>query len=173
MAENGYRISQGYDMSEQIVYREMESGEEQAVCDLVRDVFNALVAPDYSPEGVFEFFRFADPGHMAERMGSDGFVLVAYQGDTLAGMLEFFPPDRIALLFVSVRRRGIAKGLLDRAIRKACGLNPGLSTLVVHSSPYAEAIYRKMGFQKTGDAETVKGITFIPMALRIEDTLEH
>ena len=50
-----------------IVYREMISGEEQAVCDFVKQVFNELVAPDYAREGVEEFFRFVDASAIAER----------------------------------------------------------------------------------------------------------
>ncbi len=100
-------------MIEPIVYREMNSGEEQAVCDLVKQVFDEYVAPDYGQNGIDEFFRFANPCAMKERMQQPGgFVLVAQQGAVLVGMLEFYLPDSIAMLFVTVKRQGVATKLL-------------------------------------------------------------
>jgi hypothetical protein len=127
------------------------------------------VASDYGQDGVEEFFRFANPGAMKERMQSGGFVLVACQDDALVGMLEFFPPDCIAMLFVAVKHQGIAKELLAEAISKAHALDPDLTYLTVHSSPFAEPIYQKLGFHKTGDATTENGITYIPMKLLFKD----
>jgi hypothetical protein len=152
-------------LKESIVYREMNPGEERAVCDLVSKVFNEFVSPDYGQEGIEEFFRFANPGAMEERMRTGGFVLVAYQADVLVGMLEFLPPDRIAMLFVAISHQGIAKELLAHTIRKVRSVNPGLSKVTVHSSPYAEPIYLKMGFNKTGNARMEHGIMYIPMEL--------
>ncbi len=152
-----------------IVFREMKAGEEQTVCDLVKQVFNEFVALDYENDGIEEFFRFANPDALKERMQSDGFVLVAFKSDVLVGMLEFFPPDIIAMLFVTVRQQGIAKELLTQAISKARLSNPNLSKLTVHSSTYAEAIYQQLGFQKTGEIAAENGITYVPMELLLDD----
>ena len=151
-----------------VVYREMKPGEAPAVCDLVTQVFNQYVAPDYGQEGIDEFFRFANPDALKERMRSGGVVWVAQRVDALVGMLEFFPPDGIAMLFVTVRRQGIAKALLTRAISRARSLDPGLAKLIVHSSPYAVPIYQRMGFRKAGDATTENGITYFPMELLLQ-----
>jgi hypothetical protein len=156
-------------LKETIVYREMNPGEERAVCDLVSKVFNEFVSPDYEQEGIEEFFRFANPDAMEERMQSGGFVLVAYQADDLVGMLEFFPPDMIAMLFVTIQHQGVAKELLAQAINKVRVLNPESPKLTVHSSRYAEPIYKKMGFYKTGNTTTENGITYVPMELLLKD----
>ena len=155
-------------MEAPIEYREMNPGEEQVVCDLVTRVFKQYVASDYGQDGIDEFFRFANPEAMKERMRSNGFVLVAVQNDTIVGMLEFFPPDIVALLFVTVQHRGIGKMLLTHSIEKACTLDKNLSKLIAHSSPYAQSIYQKMGFRTTGNAVTENGITYIPMELLLE-----
>lgn len=152
---------------EPIVYREMRSGEELAVCQLVERVFNEFIAPDYDQNGIEAFFRFANPGAMAQRIRSGGFVLIAGQIGKPVGMLEFAVPDRVALLFVSLRHRGVARELLHRAIDKARSGNPTLSKLTVHSSPYAEAAYSRLGFRRRGSAATVDGITYIPMELAL------
>lgn len=148
---------------DQITYRAMRCGEEQAACELVRQVFNEFVASDYGAVGIEEFFKFANPNAMTTRVKAGGYVLVASTSDSLVGMLEFAPPDRIAMLFVSLRRRGIAKELLERTIRRALMASPPVSKLTVHSSPYAEPIYEKMGFNRIGGVTKEHGITYIPM----------
>lgn len=153
---------------EPILYGEMRTGEEPGVCDLVARVFNEFVAPDYGQEGIEEFFRFSNPPAMAERVRSGGFVMTARQADNLVGVLEFAPPDRIAMLFVTLRNKGIARALLARAVSKARGVNQRLSKVTVHSSPYAEPAYKRMGFRPIGDATTNHGIRYIPMELFLE-----
>jgi len=49
-------------------------GEEQVVCDLVKEVFEEFVAPDYREEGIEEFFLFANPINMRQRVQSGVFV---------------------------------------------------------------------------------------------------
>lgn len=153
---------------EPIVYQEMRPGEEAAVCELVAHVFNEWVAPDYEQEGIEEFFRFANPSAMAERVRSGGFVLVAMQLENIVGALEFALPDRIAMLFVTLQKQGIAKELVARAIEKARSENPALLKVTVHSSPCAEAAYQRMGFRQTGNDTTEHGIRYIPMELPLE-----
>lgn len=157
-------------MEEQIIYRDMRSGEEPIVCELVRQAFNEFVAPDYGKTGVEEFFRFANPDAIKTRLKAGGFVLVANKSERLVGMLEFVPPDHIAMLFVSFRRQGIAKQLLACAIHRVRSANLTTPKLTVHSSRYAEPIYRKLGFHQVGDVTTERGITYIPME---RDISEH
>ena len=159
-------------MAKYIKYREMKPGEDQDVCNLANYVFNKYVAPDYEQEGVDEFFRFSNPDAMQQRTQSKGFVLVAYQDDTLVGMIEFFPPNVVAMLFVTFQHHGIAKELLAKLITKVNEIFPDIKKLIVHSSPYAEMIYQKMGFLKTGEATKDKGIIYIPMELSLLDKKE-
>ncbi len=150
---------------DELSYRQMEPGEEKSVCALVRLVFTELVAPDYEQAGIEEFFRFANPAAMQARVRAGGVVLVAATCHGLAGMLEFAPPDRIAMLFVSQRHRGIAKELLARILEHVRTANPAVSKVTVHSSPYAEPVYRHMGFTPVGGMITENGIMYIHMEL--------
>ncbi len=84
---------------------------------------------------------------MKERTQSEGFLLVAYQDAKLVGMIEFYPPNMVAMLFVNLQHHGIAKELLARLITRAKQKTPNIKKLVVHSSPYAEHIYQKMKFK--------------------------
>jgi len=151
-----------------IVYEEMKPGEEPAVCALIERVFNEFVAPDFEQEGIDKFCRFANPPAVAERVRSGAFVLVAMQAGELVGVLEFRPPGHLSMMFVTRRRRGVAKGLLASALQKARPENPAISTVTVNSSPYAVPIYQKMGFRQTGSMTTHNGITYVPMELPLE-----
>ena len=51
-------------MSDFWTVRPLQSGEEEEACALVRRVFNIFVAPEYEPEGVQAFYRYADPQRM-------------------------------------------------------------------------------------------------------------
>ena len=160
-------------LMDEINYREMKCGEEQAVCELVRQVFNEFLSADYGDVGTEEFFSFANPVEMGKRVQAGGSVFVASASDGLVGMLEFVPPDRIAMLFVTLRRQGIAKELLTLAIHRACSGRPAASKLTVHSSPYAGPIYRKMGFERVGGATVEHGITYIPMERDLRSADPH
>lgn len=152
-----------------IVYRPMNAGEEPAVSRLVLEVFNKFVAADLEPDGIEEFLRFANPQALRARCQPNGFVLVACKAETIVGMLEFIPPDRIAMLFVSLRGQGIARELLARAIARVRTDNPQLLKLTVNSSLYAKPIYEKLGFQATGAVTTINGIRFIPMQRSLDE----
>ncbi len=153
---------------EQIAFREMKAGEEEQVCALVRHIFDELVAPDYRQEGVDEFFKFANASAMKARYAEGGFVLVASDREKLVGMLEFVPPDRIALLFVALRGHGIARELINLVIGRLKGSRIPVTTLTVHSSPHAEPVYRKLGFHRTGAVTIDHGMNYVPMARELE-----
>ncbi|MCW8914534.1 MAG: GNAT family N-acetyltransferase [Magnetovibrio sp.] len=152
---------------ERTTYRKMAADEEQAVITLVTDVFNEFVAQDYEEDGIEEFFKFANSEALIKRLQNGGFVLVAEHDGSLVGALEYYPPDCIAMLFVTLRQHGIAKGLMSRAIKKIVTSDPTLPKLVVHSSPYAVPIYEKMGFCQSGDRQKENGIDYIPMELAL------
>lgn len=151
-----------------VAYRAMQPGEEGKVCALIRQVFDAFVAPDYDETGVGEFSRFADPQALSRRSASGSFVLLAVRGGQVLGMIELIPPDHVALLFVARRRRGIARGLLSRAVAWARARDSAVSKITVNSSPYAEPAYRALGFVRAGDQATRDGITYVPMTLSLD-----
>lgn len=148
-----------------ITIRLMKSGEEHVVCRLVKRVFDECIKEEYEIEGVKEFFQFADPSAMARRAQIGGFVLIAISHEATVGMLEFMPPDRIALFFVVRRNRGIGRKLLNETIRRVSVSDCNLSKLTVHSSLYAEHAYRKMGFHPVSNAIKDHGVTYVPMEL--------
>jgi GNAT superfamily N-acetyltransferase len=141
----------------------MKAGEEAQVCALVERVFREFVAPDYGPEGIEVFFTFANPEAMAQRAGPEQVIVVAEQGSEMVGMIEMRGHDHIAMLFVSRHRQGIAKELLRLAVQECRRRRPEVRQITVNSSPFAEPIYRRMGFVATGPVQEKKGILFVPM----------
>lgn len=145
--------------------RPLLPGDEEAACALVRRVFNAFVAPDYEPEGVAEFLRFADPQQMRARASQGSDILLAWVGASLVGVLELRSGDHISLLFVDTifQGRGIARALVEAAIALGRQRIPGLAVVSVNASPNSVMVYEHLGFAPTGPKQTRDGIAFIPM----------
>lgn len=73
------------------------------------------MVPGYSQKGVDEFLAFANATAIRAGRGEGELVLVAIDQDGLVGMLEFMPPNRIALLFVALRHCERAVKSRDRS----------------------------------------------------------
>lgn len=153
--------------------REMIPGEEPAVMALVKPVFDRFEAPEYSPQGVEEFNRFADPESMRLRAGTH-FCLVAEIGQKLIGMIEIRTCNHIALLFVDAdyHRRGLATALFEHALDECRRRAGHLHEFSVNSSPYAIPFYRSVGFRETAIEQVVNGLRFTPMVLSFQPRVE-
>lgn len=151
------------------VIRPIRQGEEASVCEMIRRSFDAYVGCDYSLEGVAEFYKYADPVAMADRLSSDHFVLVAEENREVVGMIELRGNEHIALLFVDppYLRKGISRLLFEQAMRIVRRDNPSFVKITVNSSRYAVPVYRALGFEASGPEQTISGITFVPMTLEI------
>lgn len=155
-------------MNAEINYRVMRPGEEVKVCSLIEKVFNEFVAPEYGPEGINEFFKFANPLAMAERSSIKQIVIVAEYHSDFVGVIEMRDYNHIAMLFVSLRGKGIGKELTKMAIQECRNRQPDVKIITVNSSPFAEPIYSKIGFKKTGPFQERNGITFVPMTCDLD-----
>lgn len=151
----------------QISIREARLDELPAVCTMIGDCFQRFIAPDYVEEGVQECLNFMSPIALEKRLTGGNLVLIASSGDDIVGTLEIRSHEHISLFFVKpeYHRRGIGRKLLRTAIQKCLEANPGLSAIEVHSSPYAIAIYKQLGFTAAGPEATDKGIRFTPMRM--------
>ena len=158
-------------MREPVTCRMMKPADVEQVSDLVRSAFDEFIGPDYTEQGVAEFHRYADPEAFRERVrGGSHFVMVAEVGGRLAGITEIRDCNHVALLFVGKQfhRRGIARGLFDRAVKQARVTRPDVERMTMNSSRYGVAAYEKLGFRQTGPERSVNGIVFVPMAMRLD-----
>jgi GNAT superfamily N-acetyltransferase len=147
-------------------YRAMNIGEEAAVMALVRPVFDRFEAPEYAPQGVEEFYHFANAESMRLRAGTH-FCLVAEAEGKLVGMIEIRNCQHIALLFVDAgwHRRGIARTLFELALEECRRRIGELKLFTVNSSPYAIPFYRSVGFAAVAEEQAVNGLRFTPMTM--------
>jgi GNAT superfamily N-acetyltransferase len=153
----------------EVSYRLMKPGEEAGIVDLVLKVFTQFVAPEYSPEGIAEFMKFARNEDLRNRIRAGDLVLLAESGQNVIGAIEIRENSHIALLFVenSCQRKGIGKELIRRSIEISRTRKPDISRFTVNSSPNAVKAYKKMGFKSLGGERVVNDIRFIPMELSI------
>ena len=145
-------------MHEIFVVRALRPEEIDAALDLVWAVFQKFEAPDYTPEGVEEFYKSIHDQDYLSRLAWHG----AFAGEALVGVIATRSAGtHIALFFVdgSHHRQGIGRQLFQAAR----GAAP--CKMTVHSSPYAVPVYHKLGFRDTGAEQTVCGLRFTPMEL--------
>lgn len=149
--------------------RPITPGEEQEVALLVIRAFYDDIAPHYSPEGIQEFLRYADPEAMARRSAAGHWVLVAEAAAKVIAMIEVREYRHVSMLFVAgeYQRKGIARELLLEALSICRRERPGLVGVTVHASPNAVGAYERLGFRPQAPEQNVKGIRFTPMLLML------
>lgn len=132
---------------------------------LVRRVFSTFEAPDYSEEGVEEFYRsISDKNYLAQLT-----MYGAFNKNQLTGVIASRNSgSHIALFFVDseFHRQGTGRKLFEELL-KDCKSD----RITVNSSPYAVSVYQKLDFKCTDKEQTVKGIRFTPMELEIKSAL--
>lgn len=139
---------------------------------LVREVFDAFVAIDCTPEGRRAFHEFAAPERLRERLANGHFGYIAAAENTLAGVLMVSEPAHLLMLFVrpAFHRRGIAKRLLALALAHIHKASVRVAAMTVNASPYAVKAYRHLGFELDGPSLVKNGISCVPMRLVLTDS---
>jgi GNAT superfamily N-acetyltransferase len=157
-------------MAREITYRDILEDEEAKFCQMVGDCFKEYVAPDYSQEGINEFFKYLTPKHVAYRLEHEHFILVASDLDVMVGAIEVRKNYHISLLFVrkEYQKRGIAKKLFELSVDRCRRFKPDITFIEVNSSPYAVSIYKKLGFTEIKAEQTVNGMRITPMIFRLD-----
>ena len=158
-------------MRDAITYRLMQPADAEQVSELICASFDQFIAPEYDAEGIAAFRRYTQPDAIRARSESGShFVMVAEAGGRVAGITEFRDCNHVALLFVGrqFHRRGIARGLFDRALRQARATRPDLERVTTNSTRYGVEAYEKLGFRQTGPERSVNGILFVPLAMRLD-----
>ncbi|MBR0462513.1 MAG: GNAT family N-acetyltransferase [Erysipelotrichaceae bacterium] len=145
-----------------LVIRKLDEDETETALSLVWKVFLEYEAPDYSEEGVDEFHKSIHNEGFIGRLSFYG----AFISDKLVGVIATRNEgSHIALFFVEGEHQGKGIGRkLFETVQSLCQSE----RMTVNSSPYASAIYHKLGFKDTDTEQTVNGLRFIPMELITE-----
>lgn len=131
---------------------------------LVQEVFDEFVAPDYSSQGRDEFYKFANEKSMAERTQQGSFIILAYHLEKLLGIIEVMKPAHISLFFVKKghQRSGIGKALFAEVLKRIY-TNGEDKEITVKSALHSVDFYRRLGFVAQDGEQCINGIRFIPM----------
>jgi GNAT superfamily N-acetyltransferase len=153
-----------------LVIAEPSPADAPACFDLVKRVFDACVAPDYSEEGVASYYDFITPQYVQNWRQSNRICFVAKDGTKIVGIIDVRDGYHITIFFVDVecQKKGIGRGLLDKAVAACRRCSPVPKVIEVHSSPFAVDIYLKMGFVKKDVEREINGIRFTTMELEIK-----
>ena len=84
---------------------------------LVEKVFNEFEAPDYSKEGIENFYKFANYNNIKESLNRNLKILIAKDEEKIIGMIAFRDYSHISMLFVDkeYHRKGIGARLVEEA----------------------------------------------------------
>ena len=127
---------------------------------LIWETFMRFQAPYYPPEGRDEFRRTIYSDEIMEMQEFHG----AFEDGRLVGVIATRSGgSHISFLFVDGERqgKGIGKALVEHVIPKS-----ERDQITVNSAHNAAGFYRAMGFRALSEPQTVRGITFVPMARR-------
>lgn len=141
-------------------------GQEEEVSRLVSSVFNEFIGCEYTEEGNTVFNDFIAPEKILERYNNGDILLTFQQDGSIIGMIEVRDNNHISLFFVGKKHHntGIGRALLNETVSMVKGKT---DLLTVNASPFSEKIYRKLGFERTGEKTEKNGIIFIPMRMAL------
>ena len=90
-------------------YEEMKEEELEETLELVKRVFNEFEAPDYTGEGVTNFYKFIAYDSILEQLKNNFKIFVAKVEDKIIGMVCIRDCSHIAMLFVDKKyhKKGI------------------------------------------------------------------
>lgn len=149
-------------MNIDICIRRIDDNEKMEALSLVWSVFKEYEAPDYSKEGIEEFYKSIHDKRYLSQLCMYG----AFMSHKLVGVIATRSEGtHVALFFVEGKyhRQGIGKQLF-KTILKECRADK----MTVNSSPYAVPIYHKLGFYDVDSEQVVKGVRFTPMEFEMQ-----
>ncbi len=145
----------------EVIIKEIDKTAFDDALSLVWRVFQEYEAPDYTQQGIDEFYNSIHDESFLSKLS----MLGAYVSEELVGVIATRNNGtHIALFFVdgNYHRQGIGKKLLRKVLEQSTALRA-----TVNSSPFAVPVYRKMGFIDTDKEQIVNGLGFMPMAYEV------
>lgn len=140
---------------------------------LVKQVFDAFEAPDYSEKGVKTFHEFINEDMLLDAIEKKEMIFwVLKDNGKIVGTIALRNQNHISLLFVdaSYHKKGLGR-LLFETLKSRCILDHQ-TFITVNSSPYALNFYKRVGFEASSQQQEKDGILYIPMIYRIKENQE-
>lgn len=143
--------------------RELYVNEMDKAIDLVWHVFLEFEAPDYSEQGVKEFWNSIHDEEYLNKLRIYG----AFEDEQILGMIATRNEGgHIALFFVdgNYQRQGIGMKLFSLVSEDNTG-----GSITVNSSPFAVPIYHRLGFVETNSERVTNGLRYTPMMINLKN----
>lgn len=140
--------------------RKLYENEIDLALDLTWSVFKQFEAPDYSREGIIEFYNSIHNEKWLAMLELFG----AFKKNELIGVIATRNGgSHIALFFVrgEYHKQGIGRRLFERVLQEI-----QVDILTVNSSPFAVLVYQKLGFEDTAPEQVTNGIRYTPMVYK-------
>lgn len=156
-------------MSDRLLITHAGTGDWESAMELAWRTFLRFEAPVYEKEGVDNFLAFISEERLYKMFLAGEYLLyVAKKDGKTVGMLGIRSGTHISLLFVDsdYHRQGIGKRLVYTAVTELRGR--GCNIITVNSSPYGLPFYKSLGFLETEGEKHADGITYYPMAARLD-----
>ena len=137
--------------------RQIDDAQPTDALNLIWTTFLQFVAPDYSEEGVLSFRDFIENQEVIRSLEFWG----AYEGKELRGVIASNENRKhICCFFVKAQyhRQGICRKLWEHFLKESSSRQ-----ITVNASPYATAVYHKLGFTDTDTEQLEDGMRYTPM----------
>ena len=133
-------------------YEEMKEEELKETLELVKRVFDEFEAPDYTDEGVTNFYKFIDYDSILEQLKDNFKIFVAKVEEQIIGMVCIRDYSHVAMLFVDKKyhKKGIGTELMNIVKNYCQEKDEDNYNITVNSAPFAIDFYHKIGFKDTG-----------------------
>lgn len=136
---------------------------------IIWEVFQEFVAPDYTQEGIDNFYIEYIQGEWFREKFKEGKEVMygAFVDNILVGVLSISEKNTVSCVFVkgNYHGMGIGKKLFNKVLHQL--RNRGVERIKLNASPYAVPFYHHIGFKDTDMQSSYKGIVYTPMELVI------
>lgn len=152
-----------------IEIRKLKPDETSEAFDIIWEVFQEFVAPDYTQEGIDNFYIGYIQGERFREKFAEGKEVMygAFADNMLVGVLSISEKNTVSCVFVKgdYHGMGVGKKLFNMVIHQL--RDRGVERITLNASPYAVPFYHHIGFKDTDSQSTYKGIVYTPMELLI------
>lgn len=153
--------------------RTIKQNEYREMFDLIWNVFQTHVAPDWTSEGTaffFEHFISENAAYRDKVQRGDETCFGAFEGNRLVAVMTVSKHVNLSCAFVlpEYQRKGIGRKLFQHACAHILEEQPLPFEIRLNASPYAVPFYRSLGFQQVAEQNEVHGMVSTPMVLCLD-----
>jgi ferredoxin/ribosomal protein S18 acetylase RimI-like enzyme len=153
-------------------FKNLQPGQGEEVCALVREAANTAESNGFTPQGRTAFERYASPIALEQRSGMGYRHELVYVSGVLAGMIELKGPQ-VTMLYVQsgCANSGLGSRLFARAASRCAEIDPKIKQMTVYATDEAVGFYERVGFVRSGSRKEMGGVysTLYKFSLKIKD----